>query len=229
MSERDPAAIRSMFDRIAGRYDVLNTLLSGGSDARWRRLAAEATHLQAGGSALDVACGSGRLAAALQRRAGPQGEVVGIDFSSRMLDVASRTAPGPCYVRGDALSLPFASGRFDAATIAFGLRNLADPVRGLEEMLRVLRPGGRAVVLEFVKPRSGLVGAAYRAYLRIALPAIGSVVSGDRRAYRYLSDTISSYRSPEELLALAGRAGWHNPSIRLLTLGTVGLLAGERE
>lgn len=229
MSERDPAAVESMFDRIADRYDLLNTVLSGGSDARWRRLAARATGLRGHGSALDVACGSGRLAVELSRLAGPSGQVVGLDFSARMLRVASKGGVGPSYVRGDALALPFPDGTFDAATIAFGLRNLADPVRGLREMLRVLRPGGRAVVLEFVRPRPGPVGGLYRAYLRTVLPAVGRVVSGDAGAYRYLSDTIDSYRTPAELMELARGAGWHQPSIRLLTLGTVGLLAGNRQ
>lgn len=226
--ERDPAAVRSMFDRIAGRYDLLNTVLSGGADARWRRRAARATGLRTGGRALDVACGSGKLALELRRLAGPGGDVVGLDFSGAMLAVASGRARGPRYVRGDALRLPFSDGVFDAATIAFGLRNLADPERGLREMARVLRPGGRAVVLEFVRPHPGLAGRGYRAYLRHGLPWIGGVVSGQPEAYRYLSDTVDSYRTEAELVELARRAGWRQPRLELLTLGTVGLLSGER-
>jgi demethylmenaquinone methyltransferase/2-methoxy-6-polyprenyl-1,4-benzoquinol methylase len=218
-----------MFDRIAGRYDLLNTLLSGGADAAWRRRAAAGTRLGRGGSALDVACGSGKLTLELRRLAGPTGRVVGLDFSSRMLEVARERSPDGVYVRGDALALPFASSTFDAATIAFGLRNLADPERGLAELLRVLRPGGRAVVLEFVRPAPGAAGSAYRAYLKHGLPRIGGWVSGQPQAYRYLSDTVDSYRTAGELEALARAAGWRDVEVRLLTLRTVGLLAGHRE
>ncbi|HEY7200990.1 MAG TPA: ubiquinone/menaquinone biosynthesis methyltransferase [Candidatus Dormibacteraeota bacterium] len=226
MSERDPAAVRAMFDRIARRYDLLNTVLSFGADARWRRRAARAAGPPADGRALDVACGSGKLTAELRRLA-PRGVVAGLDFSGEMLRVAAAAEPGPRYVRGDGLRLPFRDGAFDAVTVAFGLRNFADPERGLCEMRRVLRPGGRAVVLEFVRPRRGPVGAAYRAYLVHGLPRVGGLVSGDATAYRYLSATVDAYRTPDELIALAGRAGWARPRIELLTLGTVGLLTGE--
>jgi demethylmenaquinone methyltransferase/2-methoxy-6-polyprenyl-1,4-benzoquinol methylase len=227
LAERDAAAVQAMFDRIARRYDLLNTVLSFGADARWRRRAALAARLPVDGRALDVACGSGKLTGELRRLAS-RGLVVGLDFSGRMLQVAAAEVPGPRYVRGDGLRLPFADGAFDAVTVAFGLRNFADPQRGLCEMRRVLRPGGRAVVLEFVRPRPGPVGAAYRAYLVHVLPRIGGVVSGDRSAYRYLSQTVDAYRSPEELVALASRAGWREARIDLLTLGTVGVLAGVR-
>ncbi len=216
-----------MFDRIARRYDLVNTVLSAGTDGGWRRSAARLTELKAGGSALDVACGSGKLTAVLARMAGPSGHVVGLDFSRQMLEVARSEHPGIEFLDGDALNLPFEDAGFDASTIAFGLRNLADPVRGLREMLRVVRPGGRAVVLEFVRPPNGPVGSAYRVYLRTLLPAIGGVLSGQPTAYRYLSDTVDSYRNADELRALAEVAGWKGVRYKSVAAGTVGLLSGS--
>jgi len=217
-----------MFDRIARRYDLVNTVLSGGTDAGWRRRAARETGLSPGGSALDVACGSGKLTAELARNAGPNGRVVGLDFSPQMLEIARRDHPGIEFIEGDALKLPFADAAFDASTIAFGLRNLADPILGLREMLRVIKPDGRAVVLEFVRPPRGLIGGAYRLYLRTLLPAIGGLLSGEPSAYRYLSDTVDSYRTPDELTAMAAQAGWTGIRFQGLAQGTVGILSGTR-
>ncbi len=214
-----------MFDRIAHRYDTVNTVLSAGTDAGWRRRAARETGLRAGGSALDVACGSGKLTAELAKLA-EGGRVVGLDFSPRMLEIARRTHPEIEFLEGDALNLPFDDATFDASTIAFGLRNLANPIRGLREMRRITR--GRAVVLEFVRPPKGIVGGAYRAYLKTLLPAIGGLVSGQPSAYRYLSDTVDSYRTPQELRAMAEGAGWSDVRFQLLAMGTVGLLSGGR-
>ncbi|HEX2648279.1 MAG TPA: ubiquinone/menaquinone biosynthesis methyltransferase [Candidatus Dormibacteraeota bacterium] len=224
LSERDPAAVRSMFDQIARRYDLVNTVLSAGTDAGWRRRAARETRIAAGGSALDVACGSGKLTAELARITGPSGRVVGLDFSTEMLTLARRDHPAIAFVEGDALSLPFNDLAFDATTIAFGLRNLADPLRGMREMTRV---GRRAVVLEFVRPPKGIVGVAYRVYLKTLLPAIGGALSGQPAAYRYLSDTVEAYRSPDELVNMAREAGWSDVGFRALAMGTVGVLSGN--
>jgi demethylmenaquinone methyltransferase/2-methoxy-6-polyprenyl-1,4-benzoquinol methylase len=217
-----------MFDRVGRRYDLVNTVLSGGTDAGWRRRAARATGLALDGSALDVACGSGKLTARLAQIAGNGGRVVGLDFSPQMLEVARHDHPGIEFIEGDALALPFDDASFDASTIAFGLRNLADQVRGLREMLRVVKPGGRAVVLEFVRPPQGPAGVAYRLYLKNVLPAIGGALSGQPSAYRYLSDTVDSYRTPDELRAMASAAGWAKIRYEGLAMGTVGVLAGER-
>ncbi|HEY6875030.1 MAG TPA: bifunctional demethylmenaquinone methyltransferase/2-methoxy-6-polyprenyl-1,4-benzoquinol methylase UbiE [Candidatus Dormibacteraeota bacterium] len=226
MSERDPAAVRSMFDRIAHRYDLVNTVLSFGTDGGWRSRAARETGLTAGGSALDVACGSGKLTSELARIAGASGRVVGLDFSPEMLEVARANRPDLEFMEGDALNLPFDDGSFDASTIAFGLRNLADPVRGLREMSRVVKPGGRAVVLEFVRPPGGPIGASYRLYLRTLLPVLGGAISGQPAAYRYLSDTVDSYRTPDELREMARAASWTQVKFIPLAAGTVGILSG---
>lgn len=213
-----------MFDRIARRYDTVNTVLSAGTDGGWRRRAARETGLPPGGSALDVACGSGKLTAELAKLSGG-GRVVGLDFSPEMLEVARHSHPNLEFIEGDALNLPFPDASFDAATIAFGLRNLADPVRGMREMTRVAK---RAVVLEFVRPPKGLVGSAYRLYLKTLLPAIGGMISGDPAAYRYLSDTVDSYRTPDELVAMAKKAAWSGVRFVSLAMGTVGLLSGRK-
>lgn len=226
MSERDPAAVRTMFDRIARRYDLVNTVLSLGTDGGWRRRVARETGLSAGGSALDVACGSGKLTAELARIAGAGGRVIGLDFSPEMLEVARRQHPNLELIEGDALNLPFEDRSFTASTIAFGLRNLSDPVRGLREMQRVVKPGGTTVVLEFVRPPNGPIGATYRVYLRTLLPAIGGALSGEPSAYRYLSDTVDSYRTPDELRAMAEAAGWTQIRFIPLAAGTVGILSG---
>jgi demethylmenaquinone methyltransferase/2-methoxy-6-polyprenyl-1,4-benzoquinol methylase len=168
------------------------------------------------------------LTAELAGIAGGKGRVVGLDFSTQMLEVARRDHPGIEFLEGDALNLPFGDGSFDASTIAFGLRNLADPVRGLREMQRVVRPGGRSVVLEFVRPPTNVVGSAYRLYLRTLLPAIGGAISGQPAAYRYLSDTVDSYRTPQELVAMAGAAGWSNVGYKSLAMGTVGIVSGVK-
>lgn len=217
-----------MFDRIAWRYDLVNTLLSGGTDQLWRRAAERATGVTRGGSALDVACGTGALTRVLARAVGAGGRVVGMDFSEGMLDAARKRSPGMTWVQGDALELPFADAEFDAATIAFGLRNLADPPRGLAEMARVVRPGGRMVVLEFLPPPDGVVGRAYRLYLTKVLPVLGGRVSGDPAAYRYLSETVDSYLTPSQLTDLAAEANWGRPHLRKLNLGTVALVTGNR-
>lgn len=217
-----------MFDRIAHRYDLVNTVLSGGIDGGWRRRAARATGIKRGDSALDVACGSGKLTAVLADIAGPKGRVVGLDFSPQMLEIARRDHPELEFLEGDALHLPFDDASVEASTIAFGLRNLSDPVRGLREMLRVVKPGGRAVVLEFVRPPKNLVGNAYRLYLRTLLPALGGAISGQPAAYKYLSDTVDSYRTSEELRAMAAAAGWKNVRFQPLAMGTVGVLGGEQ-
>jgi len=224
--EKDPAEVAAMFDQVAARYDLTNTVLSLGQDRRWRRAVRAALELRPGDRVLDLAAGTATSSAALA--AGGAG-VVGCDFSLGMLQVGARARHrGVVLVAGDALRLPFADGCFDAVTISFGLRNTADVDRALVEMLRVTRPGGRLVVCEFSHPAWPPFRTVYVEYLMRALPAVARRVSSDPAAYEYLAESIRAW--PDQA-ALAGRlqaAGWGSVAWRDLSGGIVALHRGTR-
>ena len=201
-----PAAVQGMFARIAGRYDLVNALLSGGLDFFWRRRAAAMVRGWGPARLLDLATGSGVLAASLAR-ACPQTRIVGADFCLPMLQQAQATGRLERMVVADGMALPFADASFDALTVAFGLRNMADYAGALREMRRVLRPGGKLLVLDFSVPRGWWQGM-YRFYLHRCLPTVAGVVSGERQAYEYLAESIERFPRGETMLALLGECGF---------------------
>jgi demethylmenaquinone methyltransferase/2-methoxy-6-polyprenyl-1,4-benzoquinol methylase len=222
--------VRSMFDRIAGVYDLMNTAMTAGMHHRWRKRAADLAELAPGGAALDVCCGTGDLALELAGRVGPAGTVVGCDFSERMLDLArtKATERGSANVRfewADALDLPYPDGSFDAATVGFGARNLADLDQGLRELARVVRPGGRLVILEITQPRRPPLSAFYSLWFDRIVPLLGTV-AGDRSAYTYLPESVKRFPSPQGLAERMAAAGF--PRVRYLVLagGIITIHAG---
>jgi len=226
----DPAAVNSMFARIARRYDLANHLLSGGLDIGWRRCLVRAVGRQAPAEVLDLATGSGDVAFALNRGLPPGTRIVGMDFCPPMLDQANakkaalpvQTQAVLTFLPGDGLALPLPDASFDAVTISFGLRNMADRHRSLREMHRVLRPGGRLFVLEFSQPQAWF-RPLYYFYLRRLLPLIAGVVTGDRAAYVYLNETIAQFPGREALAAEITAAGFSRVTAKALTFGTVAL------
>ena len=218
-----PESVRTMFDRIAPVYDVMNRVMTAGLDRRWRRLAADAV-ARPGEPVLDVCCGTGDLALACAR-AGSR--VTGLDFSERMLERARRKAPELEWVRGDALALPFAAASFAGATVGFGVRNVADLERALAELRRVLRPGGRVAILEITRPQ-GLVAPFYRLWFDRLVPLLGKALPGGS-AYTYLPASVRRFPGPEELAALMRDAGFGGVTYRLLAGGIVALYVGEAE
>jgi demethylmenaquinone methyltransferase / 2-methoxy-6-polyprenyl-1,4-benzoquinol methylase len=192
--------VRAMFDRIAGVYDRMNSVMTAGMHHRWRERAADLARLGPGSSALDVACGTGDLAIELQRRVGPSGRVVGSDFSEGMLELARAKSDTIAWEWGNALELGYADGEFDAATVGFGARNFSDLRQGLREMARVVRPGGRVVVLEITTPQKPPLSWFFRAWFDTIVPALGRF-AGDADAYTYLPSSVRRFPGPRELAA----------------------------
>jgi demethylmenaquinone methyltransferase/2-methoxy-6-polyprenyl-1,4-benzoquinol methylase len=203
--------VNRMFDRIAGRYDALNSVMTAGLHHRWRAQAADRAALRSGDAALDVCCGTGDMALELSRRVAPGGTVVGCDFSEPMLDLArekaaSRGTAGIRFEWADAMQLPYDAGRFDAVTVGFGIRNLADLDRGLLEMGRVLRPGGRLVVLEITQPTRPPLSTFYSLWFDRVVPVLGRLTA-DSSAYSYLPESVRVFPSPQGLAERMDRAG----------------------
>jgi demethylmenaquinone methyltransferase / 2-methoxy-6-polyprenyl-1,4-benzoquinol methylase len=204
----EEAQVREMFDRISGIYDRLNTVMTAGLHHQWRRRAADLTSLQPGDRALDVATGTGDLALELAGRVAPGGEVVGVDFAERMLELArAKAGAAPVtFEAANALALPFGDNEFAAATVGFGARNFADLARGLREMARVVRPGGRVVVLEITTPSRRPLSTFFELWFDRAVPALGRI-AGDPQAYEYLPSSVRRFPGPEELAGVMSRSG----------------------
>jgi demethylmenaquinone methyltransferase / 2-methoxy-6-polyprenyl-1,4-benzoquinol methylase len=222
--------VQGMFGRVASRYDLLNSVMTAGLHHSWRKRAADRAELRPGDSALDVCCGTGDLALELADRVAPGGSVVGCDFSEPMLDLArdkahARNAGGVRFEWADALSLPYDAGRFDAVTVGFGVRNLADLDRGLRETARVLRPGGRLVVLEITQPTRPPLSTFFSLWFDRVVPLLGAL-SEQSEAYSYLPESVRSFPGPHRLAELMDGAGLERIRWTVLAGGIIAIHSG---
>jgi demethylmenaquinone methyltransferase/2-methoxy-6-polyprenyl-1,4-benzoquinol methylase len=221
--------VRQMFNRIVPRYDLMNRVMTGGRDVAWRNIVARQA-AACGDDVLDVATGTGDLAFAI-RQAGAT-RAVGTDFSEEMIEAAKRKAPkhGPdvTFMLADALALPFADGSFDACTVSFGLRNMVDYDAALQEMHRVLRPGGMAIILEMTPFRRPILGPPFRFYFEKVVPLVGGLLSGSLTAYRYLPSSVEAFPPAHELAEMMQEAGFEDVRYQLLGFGTVAIHSGAR-
>ena len=226
--EQRALLVREMFDRIAGRYELMNTLMTAGLNRLWNRKVVRATGLMPGDTALDLACGTGSLTRRLAEKVGPEGYVLGVDFSKEMLRVA-RPAPNIEYRLGDATDLQgVPSGAFDAATIAYGTRNIPDLDALFSEMARTLRPGGVAVCLEIARPTGRVFSAFYGVWFDKIVPRLGGWISGDPSAYSYLPESVKEFVAPGELADIIGRNGLQNVTWERVAGGIITLHRGIR-
>jgi len=226
------AEVREMFASIARRYDTANEVLSLGIHKGWRRAAVAVSQAVPGQRVLDCATGTGDLALEFKRAVGPGGEVIGTDFCAEMLRPApakaARAGLDVSFAVADALALPMRDERFDVASIAFGIRNVDDPLRCLREMARVVKRGGSVIVLEFGQPR-GAFGALFRAYSRGVMPLLGGLLTGNRAAYQYLPRTAAAFPAGERFLALMRESGaFSRTEAHPLTFGTAYVYRGVK-
>lgn len=224
--------VNRMFDRIAGRYDLLNSLMTAGLHHDWRQRAANRAELGPGDAVLDVCCGTGDLALELASQVAPGGNVIGCDFSEPMLDLArekaaQRNVEGVRFEWADALQLPYDAGRFDAVTVGFGVRNFADRDKGLREMARVLKPGGRLVILEFTEPRRPPFSTFYALWFDRIVPILGWLTR-DPEAYAYLAESVHSFPDPPALAAKMDAAGLEGIRYTILAGGILTIHSGVR-
>jgi demethylmenaquinone methyltransferase/2-methoxy-6-polyprenyl-1,4-benzoquinol methylase len=219
--------VRAMFDRIARVYDRMNSVMTAGMHHRWRERAADLARVGPGARALDVATGTGDLAIELKRRVGLSGEVTGLDFSERMLELAREKAGDVRFEAGNALELPYPDASFDAVTVGFGARNFDDLARGLREMARVARPGGRVVVLEITTPQRPPLSWFFRLWFDRAVPALGRL-AGDPDAYTYLPSSVRRFPGPAELAGELAAAGLRDVRWLLTAGGIIAVHAGTR-
>jgi demethylmenaquinone methyltransferase / 2-methoxy-6-polyprenyl-1,4-benzoquinol methylase len=217
--------VRAMFDRIARVYDRMNSVMTAGMHHRWRARAADLARVGPGDSALDVATGTGDLALELSRRVAPGGRVVGLDFADAMLAIARGKVPGARFDSGNALALPYGDGEFDAATVGFGARNFSDLGAGLREMVRVVRPGGRVVVLEITTPQRPPLSWFFRMWFDSLVPALGRV-AGDPDAYTYLPSSVRRFPAPDGLAAELAAAGLEDVRWVLTAGGIIAIHSG---
>jgi demethylmenaquinone methyltransferase / 2-methoxy-6-polyprenyl-1,4-benzoquinol methylase len=222
---KEPHEVAAMFDDVAERYDVTNDVLSLGMDRLWRRAVLAAVDPQRGERVLDVAAGTGTSSLPFVFAGA---DTIPCDFSVGMLTVGKRARPRLPFVAGDAMRLPFADETFDAVTIAFGLRNVADPAAGLAEMRRVTKRGGRLVICEFSKPTVGVFRRLYDRYLSVAVPGLATKVSSDPESYIYLAESIQQWPDQQELARIVADAGWQGVQIRNLSGGIVALHRARR-
>src|ERR671919_2827972 len=223
--------VRGMFDRIAGVYDLMNSTMTAGLHHQWRQRAVDRAEVGPGDDALDVACGTGDLAFELRRRIGSDGRVVGCDFSERMLELArAKSGERGLAVEfgwADALDLPYGDASFDAVTVGFGARNLANLEKGIAEMTRVLRPGGRLVILEISRPQRQPLAGFYSLWFDRLVPVLGTL-AGDPDAYSYLPDSVRTFPEPERLAGMLDAAGLAQIRWLLLAGGIIAIHSGRK-